>query len=323
MLLHADNIKAATAEIEAAGGRVKIQLGHDLLIADVPAEFIAKKNSFTHASAHISQDSSSSSYLYAQAYWKYQEGKLESKPTVQRWTEKTAPKAFTPDPPGNQYNIETMTGNIAVVLLVASGPTNRLSISKDERSNIVSEAIAGLDFWVDQSPTSASLSFKVLLGFAVISAQDSVTCSSYSACHNVFADATLQYFGYPTGQTGRDQLVGDYKGNSGGAYIAYFSKYKQSHFAYAYFHGGPIYMQYSNDGWGSGQIDRVFAHETGHVFNAPDEYTNCRCSAQYGEGTCSDVNGNCKDCTSSQVNCIMDGNDWEMCDHTRKHVGWC
>ena len=56
----------------------------------------------------------------------------------------------------------------------------------------------------------------------------------------------------------------DWSGGDG-AYIGFFSKYNQKHFAYAYFGGGPLYMQYSNDGWGPDQIDRVFAHETGHV----------------------------------------------------------
>ena len=46
MLLHTDNIEAATAEIESVGGRVTMQLGDDLLVAKVPKEFIAKKNSF-------------------------------------------------------------------------------------------------------------------------------------------------------------------------------------------------------------------------------------------------------------------------------------
>ena len=52
--------------------------------------------------------------------------------------------------------------------------------------------------------------------------------------------------------------------------------------------------------------DRVFAHETGHVFNAPDEYTSCKCYSYYGKGTCKAINVNCKSCTSSQEDCIMD-----------------
>ena len=82
-------------------------------------------------------------------------------------------------------------------------------------------------------------------------------------------------------------------------------------------------MQYSNDGWGTDRIDSVFAHETGHVFNAPDEYNYCRCTPLYGRGSCTATNVNCKTCTSSQASCIMRGSAWNLCENTKKHVGWC
>ena len=129
-----------------------------MLIADVPAEFIANQNSFTHASAHISQHddtSASSSYLYAQAYWKYWADKLHPQPKSQSWTETSAPKVFAPDPPGNKYNIETMTGKITVILLVVSGPTMDLSISEEDLCNVISEVTTGLEFWQRNAPASA------------------------------------------------------------------------------------------------------------------------------------------------------------------------
>ena len=44
------------------------------------------------------------------------------------------------------------------------------------------------------------------------------------------------------------------------------------YFAYAYL-GGPFQVQtYDNDGWGIARMDRVTAHETGHIFWATDEY---------------------------------------------------
>ena len=218
-----------------------------------------------------------------------------------------------------------MTGKIAVIVLVASGP-GRLAISDAEFSKIKSEVFTAFDFWTGKAPASARLSFAMYSGLAKIKASDSSYCSSYSSCHNRFADPTLQYFGYRKGKAGKDKLAQKYKGiaRANGAYLAFFSKYKQSHFAYAYFGGGPIYMQYSNDGWGPNQIDRVFAHETGHVFNAPDEYTKCQCSKYYGRGRCTARNTNCVSCTSSQSSCIMDSNDLNnICASSRKHVGWC
>ena len=91
---------------------------------------------------------------------------------------------------------------------------------------------------------------------------------------------------------------------------------------------GPMYMQYSNDGWGPDQLDRVFAHETGHVFNAPDEYTTGKCNyyTNYGKGMCSAKNQNCINYmyyNSSQNSCIMDTNEFTLCSYTKKHLGWC
>ena len=329
MLLHATNIEAAAAEVKAAGGRVAIQLGHDLLIARVPGDFAAKQNNFASASAHISHSASQATLSNTEAYWKFRGDKLKPQPKVQSWTEKTPPQSF-PQPSPLPYNTnspysQTMTGKIVVFVVVASGPGS-LRISDSEFTKIKSEVLAALDFWEKQAPASAGLSFVMYSGLADITASDSTYCYNAAVCHNVFADPALKYFGYGPGQAGKDKLAQDYKDRAGadGAYIAFFSKYRQSHFAYAYFGGGPIYMRYSNDGWGSDQLDRVFAHETGHVFNAPDEYTKCLCYRNYGRGTCTAKNSNCKDCTYSQSDCIMDTNDLsKLCANTRKHVGWC
>jgi hypothetical protein len=330
MLLHTSNTEAATAEIESAGGRVTMQLGDELLVAQVPTDFIAKKNSFASASAHIAASASSETLTYVQAYWMAREKKTKPGPPPQLWTEKTAPVALPretpfPDEANSPYRT-TLTGKIAFAAIIVSGPGN-LAISESEKNKILSEVQVGLEFWVNAAPSSANLRFALYHGFATISTTDSNYCSSYSACHDRFVNPALTAIGVSTGQAGKDQAAQYIKDHSGsdGAYIGFFSKYKQSHFAYAYFGGGPLYMQYSNDGWGSDQIDRVFAHETGHVFNAPDEYTTgrCKCSTNYGKGTCSARNQNCVDCTGSQGDCIMNSNQFTLCSYTKKHLGWC
>ena len=67
ILLHTDNIDTATAEIESAGGRVTMQMGDDLLVAKVPANFITTKKNFESASAHISASASPETLLFVQA----------------------------------------------------------------------------------------------------------------------------------------------------------------------------------------------------------------------------------------------------------------
>ena len=332
MLLHTDNIEAAEAEIESMGGRVMMFLGDELMVAKVPTSFVSKKQNFASSSAHIAQSASPEVLSFVQAYWTAREKNMKPQPEVMHWHEKTAPAALPresplPNPANSPYR-STLTGKIAFAAVIVSGP-GRLTISESERSTITSEIISGCQFWTGSAPASANLKFDIDFHYVSISAEDSSFCADFPSCHDVFANPALEVLGFGTGQAGRDRLAQTTKDINGadGAYIGFFSKYRQSHFAYAYFGGGPLYMQYSNDGWGPNQIDRVFAHETGHVFNAPDEYTNCDCNRSYGRGACTENNGNCEtatsSCTNSQTRCIMDANDFSLCEYTKKHLGWC
>ncbi len=330
MLLHTENIDEAIAEVEAAGGHVLLQLGQNLLVAKVPSH-VAKQNSFSQASAHISSSASAETLSHASAYWMAREDELKPQPMVQHWTEKAAPMALEreysdEDFQGDSPFHQTMDGKIAVVIIIASGPGS-LAINDSETNKIKSKCQAGLKFWSDQAwiawiPLVFVLEFKK----ETISATNPTSCPSFASCHNVFADPILQSYGYPPGIAGRDQYAQSVKDatEANGAYLAFFSKYNQRHFAYAYYGSGPIYMQYS--GFDSDQIDRVFAHETGHVFNAPDENVNqCDCRRLYGKGRgCTATNANCRTCTRSQVSCIMNKSDLSnICDSSKKHVGWC
>ena len=327
MLLHTDNTEAAIAEIKSVGGRVTLQLGDQLLVAKVPRDFIAQKKNFVSASAHISSSTSPDTLTYAQAYYMAREKKTRPQPQIQRWTEKTAPAALARESPyhdeENSPYGKTMTGKIVTAIIIVSGPGN-LAISNAEKNKILSEVTGGLQFWSDYAPEHAYLEFQLLHAHVFTDAPDGTSCPTYNACHDVFAGPALRALGFP-GPDGKDQFARYLKDDNGadGAYLAFFSKYRQKHFAYSYTGSGPLFMQYNNDGWGPDQIDRVFAHETGHVFNARDEYSNCNCSADYGKGICRAKNSNCKDCTGYQIRCIMDSNDFSTCSHTRKHVGWC
>ena len=162
MLLHSSNIKAATAEIKSAGGRVTMQLGDELLVAQVPRDFIAKKNSFVSASAHIAASATPETLTYVQAYWMAREKKMKPAPPPQRWTEKTAPVALPRESPfpnkANSPYSETLTGKIAFGAIIVSGPGD-LAISDSEKNKVLSEVQVGLDFWANAAPATANLQF--------------------------------------------------------------------------------------------------------------------------------------------------------------------
>jgi hypothetical protein len=108
------------------------------------------------------------------------------------------------------------------------------------------------------------------------------------------------------------------------SYCVFFVKgYPVDWFAYAGIAGPRIVMDYGNDGWGPDNIDRVFAHETGHIFGAPDEYAASGCNCDGTWGRYGEPNANCENCAgASGVSCLMRANEWAMCRSTTRHFGW-
>jgi len=81
-------------------------------------------------------------------------------------------------------------------------------------------------------------------------------------------------------------------------------------------------MDFAVDGWGIDNFNLVVAHETGHIFGCPDEYSasNCDCTTRFGRYQV--VNGNCERCAPNPVACLMSHNSQAVCDYTRGHLGW-
>ncbi len=99
-----------------------------------------------------------------------------------------------------------------------------------------------------------------------------------------------------------------------------FSEYKNSCF---------VVMTYNNGGKGPLNMDKVFRHETCHIFRAPDEYYvagygGCKaddCTNNYGYLWV--PNGNCERCNPNPVECIMYSSGYDvLCDYTLGHIGW-
>ena len=73
-------------------------------------------------------------------------------------------------------------------------------------------------------------------------------------------------------------------------------------------------MDYANDGWGPDNIDRVLAHETGHIFGCPDEYASSGCNCGGAWGRFGEANSNCENCAGAAgVGCLMRANESKMC----------
>jgi predicted P-loop ATPase/GTPase len=111
----------------------------------------------------------------------------------------------------------------------------------------------------------------------------------------LWRDPTQSLLGVGPGITGYEDYVDQLRADLGTdcGIVAFVTKYPVGWFAYA---GPPkLVMAHSENE----NFDRVFAHETGHLFWAPDEYKDdCDCEHEYGHFLKA-KNSNCKSCTTS------------------------
>lgn len=75
-------------------------------------------------------------------------------------------------------------------------------------------------------------------------------------------------------------------------------------------------------GWGEANFHRVLAHESGHIFGAPDEYASSKCSTSATAGHLHIANSNCEVSNPASVDCLMKNNVEAMCPATPGHWGW-
>jgi hypothetical protein len=139
----------------------------------------------------------------------------------------------------------------------------------------------------------------------------------------LWRDPAMAALGHASGAAGLDAFVANLESSYGAdaAYAAFFTRWPVGWFGYA---GYPrLVMHLDNDGWGPLNLDSVFAHETGHIFGAPDEYSssNCECASTAGRFYTL-ANGNCANCDGATVACIMKSNSLAVCSFTPKHLGW-
>ena len=211
---------------------------------------------------------------------------------------------------------QRLSGKVAVGVVVVSGP-GALAFSAAETTKVHAEVQNGLSWLGSHTGTTQPVQFFYDLQNVTLTLPDDPNGTDKEG---YWRNPTMQQLGFADPAAYVQHLISSLSTDWG--YCAFFVKYSQSWFAYAYLGGPYLCMQYSNDGWGPDNIDRVFAHETGHIFNAPDEYSASGCNCTSTFGIYSVVNGNCETCAAGgAVDCIMRGNTWAMCRYTLWHLG--
>jgi hypothetical protein len=212
-------------------------------------------------------------------------------------------------------------GSVGVGIVIVNGPTAATRFSAAERVKLVAEVQAGLS-WLGNLEPAAGVSWHYEINDVTISAGPNVRAASDE---KRWRDPTMGALGYTQDWQGVLDFVAALRTRLGTrwAYCAFFVKgYPLWHFAYA---SAPrVVMDYANGNWGPDNIDRVFAHETGHIFSAADEYVSdkfeCTCTSTHG--IYDEPNSNCVTCAPFGAACLMKANDWVLCGHTRRHLGW-
>jgi hypothetical protein len=220
-----------------------------------------------------------------------------------------------------------LSGRIAVGIIMVSGPGKR-KLVKSQQVKIVAEVQNGLTWLAAQSPardvTWVHDNQHVTVDVPQPTGPAGDEEERYEHFEGPWRDAALKKLDIArSGLAGVKEYLTKLQTdkNASAAYCAFFTLYRINHFAYC---TGPyLVMHYKNDSWGIDNLDRVFAHESGHVFGAPDEYegSECNCSSRFGFFR--KANRNCADCApDGGVKCIMKDNDWAMCSVTPYHFGY-
>ena len=231
------------------------------------------------------------------------------------------PKAAGPlgAAPGNSF----LMGSIALGVVIVNGPTAATQFSTAEQTKIVAEVQAGAG-WLAAFNPWAGVSFTYDIRPVTIATQPNAAASDNESR---FRNPAVAQLGFQANVNGALDYVNHLRAsrNTNWAYCVFFVKgYPLDHFAYtSSIDGARVIMDYANDGWGPDNIDRVFAHESGHVFGCPDEYASSGCSCGGAFGRFGEPNRNCENCAGAAgVGCLMRANEWKMCPSTKRHLGW-
>lgn len=321
-LLYTPDMERAKAEIASVSGHVTQIFTPVLFEAILPDDFPAKK--LLHSSPEPSGALDEASQMLADAWRRIDAGRssaarglAEEKPISWDDPRFKPPGKIDPPPfPGTRGANKAartatdtslrMVGSVTVGLVVVSGGTPALAFSGAEQILVVQQVMQALQFLASEAPRG-NLTFVYEIHFLTINATENSSCITHETCESVWRDPALVKLGHPIGVAGCAAYVNALRANhkTDWAYVAFFTKYRQYWFGYA--GGGRVCIQYPVDGWGPGQIDRAFAHETCHIFGAGDEYGTCNCGPK---GELQVPNNNCQNCTSAPVDCLMKANTW-------------
>ncbi len=237
--------------------------------------------------------------------------------------------------PGKFQTSEYMMGRVAVaiVFVESDGTIDKKSESWDDisKEDMFLQIRKGLDWWSQRGGYRANLSWTY--EFRDIKSHYEPITHGYND-DKKWTDDVASQLGFGTGDASAicfdyaDDLRRKYK--TDWAFVVFAAaadndadgNWKNSD-AVAWANlGGPLLIINNRcDGWGPDRAWQVMAHETGHIFNALDEYPGgSRGDSRHG--LLNVINGNAEDGGVVNEPCIMKTHGERACDFTQGQIGW-
>jgi hypothetical protein len=241
--------------------------------------------------------------------------------------------------PGIEDQSDFMIGTVAVTVIFPESDGSYDSQSENWSQTRMQECIdeinTGLSWWEGQIP-SGHLKFKVIT-YGNAAGKYETQTTKYEPIRRIsddqqyWMDEILSNLGF-TGTTHLDKgkMLNNYvreKEKTDWAYTiwvvdslndpdGYFKEGDMA--AYALFGGPFVVMTYKNGNYGIAQMNRVIAHETGHIFYALDEYVGSLSDGSSMSGYLNIINGNYNKST-----CVMEIVALlSACTYTKQQIGW-
>ena len=233
-----------------------------------------------------------------------------------------APAMFAAVAGAPNMNIPVLVGRIAVGLVYVDSTVAQYAITDQEKSKVLSETIEGLNMLSGFEPRANIQWFYDIKRPKISMTANQFTPANQNQWEDLWRNAALGAMGYSADFNGMNAYINKIKANNNAdwAYAIFVTKYPS--FWFAYYWGNHVVMDFGVDGWGIDNFHRVVAHETGHAFGCPDEYSSSGCNCSQLAGRYQIANGNCETCASPFVPCLMCANTPAVCDYTRGHLGW-
>jgi len=218
--------------------------------------------------------------------------------------------------------IPVLTGRVGVGVVWVDSTVNTFQITNQEKSKTLSETTSGLSFLSGLEPRAQIQWFYDFKRPKISLNANQFTSANQNQWEDLWRNAALSAMGYTGDLAGLNKYINDVKTqqNAQWAYAIFITKYPKTWFAYTW--GNHVVMDFTVDGWGIDNFHIVVAHETGHIFGCPDEYSSsgCNCTSLFGRYQI--PNSNCESCATHFVPCLMSHNTAAVCDYTRGHLGW-